>query len=57
MAEKPSHEELAKRVRELEAELSQREGLESDFQTSNEELISIFVSIDEHVYVTDPETL
>ena len=56
MAEKPSYEELAKKFRELEAELSKREGLEPDFQTSNKELISIFDSIDEHVYVTDPET-
>ena len=56
MAQKPSYEELAKRVRELEAELSNREGLESDLQTSNEALISIFDSINEPVYVSDPDT-
>jgi PAS domain S-box-containing protein len=56
MAQKPTYEELAKRVQELEAELSKRDGLESNLQASNEELISIFDSIDEGVYVADPET-
>jgi PAS domain S-box-containing protein len=55
MAQKPTYEELAKRVEELEAELSKREGLESKVQTSNEELTSIFDSIDEPVNVVDPE--
>ena len=56
MARKPTYEELAKEVQELEAELSKRKGLESDLQVANEELISIFDSIDEPVYVVGPET-
>ncbi|MGD8985735.1 MAG: hypothetical protein PVI53_17045, partial [Desulfobacteraceae bacterium] len=56
MTRKPTYEELAKEVQELEAELSKREGLEADLQVANEELISIFDSIDEPVYVAGPET-
>jgi PAS domain S-box-containing protein len=56
MAQKPTCEELAKKVQALEAELSEREGLGSNVQASNEELISIFDGIDEAVYVVDPET-
>ena len=56
MAQKPTYEELAKRVQELEAELSKHEHLGSDLQVANEELISIFDSIDEPVYVSDPDS-
>lgn len=56
MAHKPTYEELAKRVQELEADLSEHERLEWDLQIANEELISIFDSINEPVYVADPET-
>ncbi|MGD8229380.1 MAG: PAS domain S-box protein [Desulfobacteraceae bacterium] len=56
MSQKPTHEDLAKKVQALEAELSKRNGSESNLQASNEELISIFDSIDEPVYVADPET-
>ena len=56
MANKPTYEELAKRVQELEAERSEPERLESDLQVANEEFISIFDSIDEPVYVSDPDT-
>jgi PAS domain S-box-containing protein len=56
MAQKPTYEELAKKVRDLEAELSKRERSDSDLMASNEELVSIFEGIDEHVYVADPET-
>jgi PAS domain S-box-containing protein len=55
MTRKPTYEELAKEVQELEAELSKRKGLEADLQVANEELISIFDSIDEPVYVAGPE--
>ena len=56
MSQKPTYEELAKKVQELEAEISEREGLGSSVQASNKELISIFDGIDEAVYVVDPET-
>jgi PAS domain S-box-containing protein len=56
MAQKPTYKEMAKRVQELEAELSERDRLESGLQVANEELISIFDSIDEPVYVSDPDT-
>ena len=56
MSQRPTYEELAKRVQELEAELSKQKGLESDIRASTEELISIFDSIDEAVYVADPVT-
>jgi PAS domain S-box-containing protein len=56
MAQKPTYEELAKKVQELEAEISEREGLGSNVQASNKELFSIFDGIDEAVYVVDPET-
>jgi PAS domain S-box-containing protein len=56
MAQKPTYEELAKKVQEIEAEISEREGLGSNVQASNKELISIFDGIDEAVYVVDPET-
>jgi len=56
MSQRPTYEQLAKRVQELEAELSKQEGLGSRVHASNEELISIFDSIDEAVYVADPVT-
>ena len=56
MAHKPTYEELAKRVQELEAEVSERERLELGLQAANEELISIFDSINEPIYVSDPDT-
>ncbi len=56
MSQRPTYEELAKRVQELEVRLSKQEGLGSNVHASNEELISIFDSIDEHVYVADPDT-
>jgi len=56
MARKPTYEELIQKVQELKAELAERERLEWDLQVANEELISIFDSINEPVYVSDPET-
>jgi PAS domain S-box-containing protein len=56
MAHKQTYEELAKRVQELEAEVTERERLELGLQAANEELISIFDSINEPIYVSDPDT-
>ena len=56
MAHEPTYDELAERVQELEAELSERDRLQSDLQVINKEFISIFDSINEPVYVSDPDT-
>jgi PAS domain S-box-containing protein len=56
MSQEPSYEELAKKVQELEAEFSKGEESGSKVQASNEELISIFDSLDEAVYVVAPDT-
>ena len=56
MAQKPTYEEPAMKDQEIEAEISEREGLGPNVQASNKELLSIFDGIDEAVYVVDPET-
>ncbi len=52
----PSYEELEQRVRELEQEATKRALAEKALDLQRQELISIFDSIDEAVYVCDPES-
>jgi PAS domain S-box-containing protein len=56
MAEEPTYEELKQRILELEKETAQREMAERALDAQRQELISIFDSIDEAIYVCDPES-
>jgi PAS domain-containing protein len=56
MANELTYEELEQKVRELEEEAAERKRLEEALDTQRRELISIFDSIDEGVYVCDPES-
>jgi PAS domain S-box-containing protein len=56
MAIEPTYEELKQRVLELEKETAKREIAERALDVQGQELISIFDSIDEAIYVCDPET-
>lgn len=56
MSEKPTYEELEQRLRELEDVETRRTSAEEALVTQRQELISIFDSIDEAIYVCDPET-
>jgi PAS domain-containing protein len=56
MARKPTYEELEQQVKQLENEAAELERLEKALDIHRQELISIFDSIDEAVYVCDPET-
>ena len=56
MAEKPTYEELEQRLRELEDVETRRALAEEALETQRQELISIFDSIDEAIYVCDPGT-
>lgn len=56
MERNPSYEELMQRVKELEGEALESKRLEEAVHDANEQLISIFDSMDEVVNVTDPNT-
>jgi len=56
MSTKPTYEELEQRVVELERETARRESAERALDAQKQELISIFDSIDEAIYVCDPES-
>jgi len=56
MERNPSYEELMQRVKELEREALESKRLEEAVHNANEQVISIFDSMDEGVYVSDPET-
>jgi len=56
MAEKPTYEELEQRLRQLEDVEARRALAEEALETQRQELISIFDSIDEAIYVCDPRT-
>ncbi len=56
MSEKPTYEELEQRLRELEDVEARRALAEEALETQRQELISIFDSIDEAIYVCDPGT-
>ena len=56
MAEKPTYAELEQTVKKLENEAVKRERLEKALDTQMRELISIFDSINERIFVCDPDT-
>jgi len=56
MTDRPTYEELEQRVRALEEEATERRRLEQALDAQRQELISIFDSIDEAIYVCDPES-
>ena len=56
MSEKPTYEELEQRLRKLEDVEARRALAEEALETQRQELISIFDSIDEAIYVCDPGT-
>ncbi|NVL89829.1 MAG: hypothetical protein HWN69_02370, partial [Desulfobacterales bacterium] len=53
MADKPSYEELAQRVKELEEEADQRKRVEEALRKSEEERTIILETISEHVVYVD----
>ena len=56
MAEKPTYAELEQTVKKLENEAVKRERMEKALDTQMRELISIFDSINERIYICDPDT-
>ncbi len=56
MADKPTYEELEQRVRELEKSESERKHAEEALLFERAQLLRIFDSIDEGIYVTDTDT-
>ena len=48
--------ELSEKLIELEAEVTRRESAEKALSAQSQELMSIFDSIDEAIYVMDPDT-
>jgi PAS domain S-box-containing protein len=52
----PTSEDLKRRVDELEAEVAKRRLAEKALSGQRQELISVFDSIDEAIYVADPDT-
>ncbi|MBW2605022.1 MAG: PAS domain S-box protein [Deltaproteobacteria bacterium] len=56
MAQKLTYEELDKKSKELEKEVLTYKCAVDDFKIEHRQLLKIFLSIDEPVYISDPET-
>jgi PAS domain S-box-containing protein len=56
MEQNPSYEELMQRVKELEKQALENKRSKESVHEGNAQLISIFESMDETVYIADPET-
>ena len=56
MVHEQAHEQLQQRVKQLEKQLTERQWVEQALETQRQELISILDSIDEAIYVCDPES-
>jgi PAS domain S-box-containing protein len=56
MDRKPTYEELEKRIEALEEALARRARAQEAADAQRQEFISIFDSIDEAIYISDPET-
>jgi len=56
MAEKPTCADLEQTIKKLENEAVKRERMEKVLDTQMRKLISIFDSINERIFICDPET-
>ncbi|MHA2428429.1 MAG: PAS domain S-box protein [Candidatus Hermodarchaeia archaeon] len=56
MVHELTHEQLQQRVKELEKQVAEGQWVEQALDAQRQELISIFDSIDEAIYVCDPES-
>jgi PAS domain S-box-containing protein len=56
MVHEQTHEQLQQRVKQLEKQVAERQRVEQVLETQRQELISFLDSIDEAIYVCDPES-